>query len=180
MSSKILTPGLLPVLCVLSLALIGCGGDDDKSPTSTAAAVSSAALDSSVTQAPLEIVGSTATDGICQITIPDSWVDDGSGRGATAEGDHWLLFGGSIASDADWTAAKDLLKSQLAGKEGALVDEDDDRISISQANGRGYVVRQRFERIYCEFSVTAVREEPDPVTTVWLGVAATLEPKPGS
>lgn len=179
MIRKIPASGLM-TLCVLSLVLLGCGGNDRKAPTATTAPETTAALDTSVTQAPLEIVGSTATDGICQITIPETWVDDGSSRGATAEGDQWLLFGGSIASDADWTAARDLLKSQFASKEGAVVDEDDARISINQANGRGYVVRQRFDRVYCEFSVTAMRDEPEPVTTVWLGVAATLGPKPKS
>lgn len=166
----------IAVTLFLALVLAACGGEGGDKATETAATGSSTALDSSVSQNPLEIVGSTATDGICQITIPETWVDDGTGRGATAEGDRWVLFGGGSATDADWTSAKELLKSQYAGQVGAETDEDDSSVTITLANGRGYVVRQRFDQIYCEFSVSAVRDEPDHVTALWHGVAATLGP----
>src|SRR5689334_11018695 len=143
----------LVALILPALILGACGGGGKKEPTATAVPGTSVAVDTAVTEGTLTSVGSSATDGLCQVTIPDTWVDDGTGRGATAQGDQWLVFGNKIASDEAWNSARDLLKSQMSGREGAEFKETDDSITVTLANGRGYVDRVRFNDRYCEFSV---------------------------
>jgi hypothetical protein len=166
---------LIGVLLVVA-ALGACGGDDDPDPTVTSAPEATAVVDSPATQSSDPIVGSTATDGICQVTIPDTWFDDGTGRGATEQGDRWSVFGNTISSDEAWTTAKDLLKSQFSTREGVTITEEDRIIIAEMANGRGYVVRERFNDRYCDFSVTANVDRPDEVTAIWIDVSDTLGP----
>ena len=170
-----IAPQLVSVL-VLALILSACGGDDKSEPTATPSLEPTAVIDTPATQTVATGVGSTATDGICQLTIPDSWVDDGTGRGATAQGDRWSVFGNTIADDEAWTAARDLLKSQMSGRDGAEITEADSTITVVLPNGRGYVVRERFDDRYCEFSVMASQDRAEDITGVWLDVAETLGP----
>jgi hypothetical protein len=164
----------LAALLLAVLVLAACGGDSKESPTATAAPEGTAAIGTAVTEGPLDITGSTATDGVCKVTIPDTWVDDGTGQGATSQGDKWRVFGNRIADDAAWNAARDLLKAQMSSQAGATIAEDDRTITVELPNGRGYVHRERFNDRYCEFSVMANRDEPEQVTATWRGVAATL------
>jgi hypothetical protein len=165
------------VALLLPAVLLGaCGGGGKKEPTASAVPGTSVAVDTAVTDGTLTTVGSSATDGLCQVTIPDTWVDDGTGRGVTAQGDQWLVFGNMIASDEAWNSARDLLKSQMAGREGAEIKETDDSITVTLENGRGYVERVRFRDRYCEFSVMSSRDQPETVTATWLSVADTLAP----
>lgn len=163
-------------LCLLMLAVSACGGDDDPEPTA-----STAPLPTQDSVEPIEVVvtGSTSSDGVCQVTIPDDWVDVGTGRGTTPQGDRWSLFGGSIASDAAWTSAKDLLRSQMSNAPDAEISDEGDRVTVRAPDGRRYVVRQRFDNRYCELSVTAAQETSDEVQAVWQGVAGTLAPVVG-
>jgi hypothetical protein len=164
----------LATLLLAVFVLAACGGDGKKAPTATAEPQGTAVLGTAVTEGPLDIEGSTATDGVCKVTIPDTWVDDGTGQGVTSQGDKWRVFGNRIADDAAWNAARDLLKTQMSSQAGAKITEDDRTITVELANGRGYVHRERFNDRYCEFSVMANRDEPEQVTASWLGVAATL------
>ena len=164
------------VLLLVAVALSACGGDSAPDPTATTVVEPTAVLDSPATQAPLDIVGSTATDGICQVTIPDTWVDDGTGRGVTAQGDKWSVFGNRIANDEAWASARELLKSQMSDREGAEITEEANVLTVVLPDGRGYVVRERFEDRYCEFSVMAAIDRPEEITNVWLGVASTIGP----
>jgi len=167
--------GLFSLL--IPIALLGaCGGDEKKEPTATVVPGTSVVVDTAVTEGTLTSAGSTATDGLCQVTIPDTWVDDGTGRGVTAQGDQWSVFGNMIGSDEAWNSARDLLKSQMSGREGATIEETDTSITVTLASGRGYVDRVRFKDRYCEFSVMSNRDEPDTVTTTWFAVADTLAP----
>lgn len=166
----------LAALLLPAVLLGACGGDGKKEPTATAVPGTSVAVDTAVTEGTLASVGSSATDGVCQVTIPDTWVDDGTGRGVTAQGDNWLVFGNMIGSDEAWNSARDLLKSQMSGRAGAEIKETDDSITVTLANGRGYVDRVRFKDRYCEFSVMSTRDQPDTVTTTWHSVADTLAP----
>jgi hypothetical protein len=161
---------------VLVLLLGACGGDDGEDPTATALVEPTATTEAPATATVVAGQGSTATDGICQVIIPESWFDDGTGRGATAQGDRWTVFGNAIAGDQAWTSARDLLKSQFSDESGADISESDSTITVVLPNGRGYVVRQRFDDRYCDFSVMARQDRPEEVTAVWLGVASTLGP----
>jgi hypothetical protein len=152
---------------VLTLVLAACGGgSSDPEPTAT----------SEIPPTPtVEVVtGSTTTDGICQITIPDDWVDDGTGRGETSLGDRWTLFGGSATTDTAWTAAKDLLKSRYDGIADVTINDSDNQVTVIEPNGRGYYLRQRFETTYCDFSVSSTRDNEEKVTQTWVAVSETL------
>jgi hypothetical protein len=169
----------VPGLAILLLAvfvLAACGGDGKQAPTSTAEPEGTAVVDTLATQSPPDGAGSTSTDGVCRVTIPDSWVDDGTGQGVTTQGDTWRVFGNRIVDDAAWASARDLLKAQMSSREGAKITEDDRTITVELPNGRGYVHRERFNDRYCEFSVMANRDEPEQVSATWLGVADTLMP----
>ena len=166
-------PAFLAAL-VLAIALAGCGGDDDDDPTATAQTGATATIDTPASTIPAG--GSIASDGICQIQIPDTWVDDGTGRGLTEQGDRWSLFGGSISSDEVWTAARDLLKAQVANQEGVEISEGEDEIVVTRPNGQGIVVRKRFDEIYCEIAITSRQDRSPDVTASWQTVSNSMAP----
>ena len=64
----------------------------------------------------------------------------------------------------------------MSSHPGADIKETDDSITVTLANGRGYVERVRFKDRYCEFSVMSTRDQPDNVTATWISVAQTLAP----
>ena len=154
---------LVGTILLLTLTLAACGGGDDPDPTPIPTATQS-------------LAGSIATDGICQVTIPDDWADDGTGRGQTLIGDRWTVFGGTIASDDAWNRAVELVKTQV-GTDGADVQQTDTSVTITQAAGRGYVHRERFDDQYCEFSVTTTADRSAEEVATWQQVSATLQPK---
>src|SRR6188472_541783 len=156
---------LAGAVLLLAVTLARCGGSDDPDPT--------AIPQTTATQV---VAGNLATDGICQATIPDDWVDGGTGRGATLEGDRWIVFGGAIASDDAWNKAVELVKTQV-GTEGADVQQTETSVTITQAAGRGYVHRERFNTQYCEFSVTTTADRSPEVIATWQQAATTLQPK---
>jgi hypothetical protein len=110
------------------------------------------------------------------VTIPDDWVDVGTGRGTTPQGDRWSLFGGSIASDAAWTSAKELLRSQMASAPDAEITDEGDRVVVTTPDGSRFVVRQRFGNRYCELSLAASRDVSEEEQAAWRSVAASLAP----
>ncbi|MDQ2683100.1 MAG: hypothetical protein M3Y37_06195, partial [Chloroflexota bacterium] len=163
----------LSLVLLVFLVLGACGGGDDEAEP-TAAPTTTPTVEAAP-EGEAFTGGSIATDGICQINIPDDWVDDGTGRGETATGDRWTLFGGTAATDAAWTSARDLLKGQFASREGATVEETDSSVTITLPNGRGLYVRERFENRYCEFGVTSSGEESGEVVMLWRSVANSLQ-----
>lgn len=167
------TVGRWSILLVLVLLVAACGGGDDD-PDPTAMPTGTAMVDAPADGAAFT-GGSIVTDGICQINIPDDWVDDGTGRGETATGDRWTLFGGTAATDIAWTSAKDLLKGQFASREGATVEETDTNVTITLADGRGLYVRERFESRYCEFGITSSGDESEEIIALWRSVANSLQ-----
>ena len=168
----------ISILLVLLCVLAACGGDEEKDATSTPPGIPTATAEIVPTADLGSIAGSTATDGICQMTIPDDWVDDGTGRGVTTQGDQWSLFGGSIADDAGWTSAKELLKSQMSGQEGVEVRDDGNIVTILVPNGRGFVVRERIENRYCEFAVTARGDRSEEIASLWTAISDSIELAP--
>jgi hypothetical protein len=161
------------LICLVALTVAACGGDDDPEPTATSGPAPTPEANDPTT---IASTGSTASDGVCQVTIPDDWVDVGTGRGTTPQRDRWSLFGGSIASDAAWTSAKELLRSQMSSAPDAEIVEEGDRVVVTTPDGRRYLVRQRFENRYCELSLTATRDVSEAEQAVWQAVAASLAP----
>jgi hypothetical protein len=119
----------------------------------------------------------TITDGICQAQIPTNWVDNGTGRGSTASGARYVLFGGRIPNDAAWQQAVALVKQYAETQPGATVEEGDGFIRVMLANNGGFEYRARFDATYCDFSVTSPRGAvPKSEQRDWTKIAASLEP----
>ena len=168
---------LLALALLVGLALGACSGSDDgDAPTAAAQPPATAAPTGVPTTA--AVGGTLASDGICQVTIPDDWSDDGTARGRTSTNARWTLFGNRLADEAEWQAAVTLLKDQQGSRPGATVDERSDRVTVTQAEGRAIVVRQRFDDRYCELGVTAAGAVTPEVAAVWTSVAGTLAPVP--
>ncbi len=167
---------LLPLLVLVSLALGACSGSDDESaePPTTAPTVVLTAV--TPTAAPDVVGGTLASDGICEVAIPDDWSDDGAARGRTSLNARWTLFGNLLGSDTEWATAVNLLKNQQGVRPGAVVDETPDRIVITQAENRAVVVRQRFPDRYCELSLSSTTDVTPETLTLWNQIAATMTP----
>jgi hypothetical protein len=97
----------------------------------------------------------TISDGICRAQIPYTWVDNGTGRGTTASGARYVLFGGSIPDDAAWQQAVALVKQYAESQPDAQIQEGDGFIHVTFANDGGFEYRGHFGRVYCDISVTS-------------------------
>lgn len=172
---------LLALALLVGLALGACSGSDDgDASTATAQPLATVPPSAAATIAPTTaaVSGTLASDGICQVTIPDDWSDDGTARGRTSTNARWTLFGNRLADDLEWQSAVTLLKDQQGSRPGATVDEQPDRVTVTQAEGRAIVVRRRFADRYCELSVTATGAVTPEATAVWATVTASLAPAP--
>ena len=167
-----------PLLVLFALSLGACSGSDDDAadtPTTLPTVVLTAVTPTSVPAQ--DVLGGTlASDGICQVSIPDDWSDDGTARGRTAQNARWILFGNLLGSDTEWATAVNLLKNQQGVRPGAVVDERPDRIVITQAENRSLVVRQRFPDRYCELSVASTSDVTTETLALWQQIAATMTP----
>src|SRR4051812_7389200 len=99
----------------ISTLLVGCLSDDNKSknPSPTTAPTLTGAT------------GQIVTDGICNATVPIDWADSGTGRGTTANGASYSLFGGKIADDAAWEQAVQLALDRATKIPDAQVTQGD-------------------------------------------------------
>ena len=167
---------LLPLLVVAALALGACSGSDEE-PAATPPPVPTVVLTAvTPTTAPAVVGATLASDGICQVAIPDDWSDDGTARGRTSLNARWTLFGNLLGSDTEWATAVNLLKNQQGVRPGAVVDEQPDRIVIIQVENRALVVRQRFPDRYCELSVSSTTDVTPETLALWTQIAATMTP----
>lgn len=167
-------------MMLATLTLGACSGSDDEpaEPPTTVPTVVLTAVTS--TTVPAAIGGTIASDGICEVAIPDDWSDDGTARGRTSLGARWTLFGNLVGSDTEWATAVNLLKNQQGVRPGAVVDETPDRIAITQAENRALVVRQRFPDRYCELSVASTADVTPETLALWTQIAATMTPAKAS
>lgn len=120
--------------------------------------------------------GQSITDGLCVATIPDGWVDDGTGNGSTASNARYSLFGGRLSGDAAWQTGVDLVKKQAQAKPGATINDGDNFVRVDLADGRGFEYRAHFTDRYCDFSVTATRAIPPEERAFWDAIIASLAP----
>jgi hypothetical protein len=159
-------------MAVLSIVVLaGCAGNDDEGDAPTATADSAAAatetpgqeltlntptVAASLPPATLSAEnGNVITDAQCEALIPDGWVDDGTGQGTTTGGHSFVLFGGTVRSDADWAATVNLIATPSAGFTAASLETTEDSIHVIYADDRGFEFRKRFENRYCDFRVTS-------------------------
>jgi hypothetical protein len=189
---------LVVLLCTL---LAGCSSKDDESEGNTPTPVPATQTPSSATQAPTAATagltqvatagggaatvpaslvagsGQPISDGICQASIPDDWVDDGTGHGTTTSGAKYELFGGLLKSSDDWKEAVDLVKSQAATIDGAKVSGDDNFVRVDLPDDHGFEYRGHFADRYCDFSVTSTGGAIPPAERgAWDAIIASLAP----
>ena len=167
---------LVGLILILGLTIGACSGGDEDEPTATPPPVPTAQIDAEPTQAPAAVGGSLASDGICQVAIPDDWSDEGTARGRTSTNARWTLFGNLLDSDTEWATAVTLLRNQQGSRPGAVVDETADRIVVTQAGNRSMVVRQRFPDRYCELSLTSAADVSPETLGLWTQVASGMQP----
>jgi hypothetical protein len=129
---------------LLAGALTACIGDDDESATPTPPSAPT------LTGA----TGQVVTDGICNATIPIDWADSGTGRGTTANGASYSLFGGKAADDAAWDQAVQLALDRAGRIADAEVTQGDNFVRTTYPDDRGLDYRGRYDGVYCDFSVT--------------------------
>lgn len=166
----------------LAIALSACSTSDDegKTPVSRGSSTAtSAPPGSTTTEESGSLTGANSqliTDGVCQVVIPDDWVDDGTGRGTTPGGARFVLFGGRIRNDADWQAARDVVATPGAGTDVTSISRDEGSIRVVYAGDLGFEYRKRFDDKYCDFSVTSTRTIPEGERRYWDAVISSLAP----
>jgi hypothetical protein len=133
---------LIALVAIAVLVFLLTNDDDENGPNATAAPTLSAAT------------GQTVTDGICNVTVPIEWVDSGNGRGLTTAGARYQLFGGQAADDAAWQEAVQLALDQAERHPDSVISQGDDFVRVAYPDDTGLVYRGRYDRIYCDFSVT--------------------------
>lgn len=170
------TARLVGLILLLGLTIGACSGSDEDEPAATVTSVPTAQVETDPTEAPAVVGGSIASDGICQVAIPDDWSDEGTARGRTSTNARWTLFGNLLGTDTEWATAVTLLKNQQGSRPGAVVDETADRVVVTQAGNRSMVVRQRFSDRYCELSLAAATDASPETLALWTQVAAGMQP----
>jgi len=184
------------LLLVLSIGVLlaGCSNNDDEGddtptpvpPTQAATApagqpTTAATTGTGATTVPATFAsgsGQIVSDGICQATVPDDWVDNGTGSGTTPSGARYAIFGNLIPSEDGWNQAVKLVKDDAAKKEDAKVTEGDNFVRVDLADDKGFEYRGRFDDRYCDFSVTSSRAIPPEERAFWDAIIATLGPVP--
>jgi hypothetical protein len=190
----------LVLLILLGGLLTACSTNDDESDGATSTPTTAAATQpptlaagSKSTATPAGAASGTAstvipatlasgsgqiiTDGICQATIPDDWVDNGAGAGTTASGAKYTLFGGLLKTADSWKEAVQLVKDQAGSKDGAKVSEDDDFVRVDFKDDRGFEYRKRINDRYCDFTVTSNSTAvPEAERAIWDAIIAGLAP----
>lgn len=168
---------------LLTPTVAACATDDDEGdeptePTGSTATTSSTATVASTatTETLTQINGQAISDGICLAVIPDGWVDDGTGRGATTGGGRFVLFGGRVTNDAAWQAAANAVATPAAGREVASEERTADTIHVVFADGRGFEFRKLFGNRYCDLTVTSSRPFSPEEQAIWPAILDTLEP----
>jgi hypothetical protein len=144
----------ISLLTLLALVVFaGCSTSDDESSDAT-----STTGQATATRPPAlsSVSGQTISDGLCQVTIPDGWVDDGTGRGNSAGGHRFELFGGRVTNDAAWQAVSQVVATPRAGRTIAAIEQNTDSVHAIFDNDEGFAYRARFDTIYCDFSVTSM------------------------
>ncbi|MDQ3044965.1 MAG: hypothetical protein M3R06_07435, partial [Chloroflexota bacterium] len=121
--------------------------------------------------------GQLISDPFCQARIPAGWVGGGSSPGTTAGGHTFSLFGGRLAEPESWERAVELLREQNANRNDASIEEADEFIRVTFADGAGGLVyRARFADRYCDFRVQARGAISDAEQATWDTIIASLAP----
>lgn len=186
--------GVITALLVTLLA--ACGGDDEPEPTPSPAPPTAVAP-ASPAATPEDTATSRPTgpdsapprpaatfppgasqlisDGICQGRIPNSWADNGTGRGTTLSGARFVLFGGRLANDGAWDQAVEL--AIQAAPADAAIEEGEGFVHITFPDDGGFEYRGRFGALYCDVTVTSRRGPiAEEERATWDAVIGSLDP----
>jgi hypothetical protein len=187
-SSRLRLVGLPTALAVL-IVLSACGGDDGDDPTPAPVGTATVTAGDPPTPAPTNAPpgapppttrsGTFVGDGVCQARVPTGWVQTASGSGTTPAGNRFAVFGNLLGSEAAWTTAVDLFRSQMEGA-GASVEEGDGWIGATYPDGGGFAHRAHFADRWCEVRLTAPAAAlSESEAAAWEGIVASLGPVGG-
>jgi hypothetical protein len=115
----------------------------------------------------------SVSDGVCATLIPDDWASSGNGRGFTASGARFILFGNYLAGDNEWTGAVNIIATVAAAVH-AESHASADSISYAASDGTSYEIRRRIGDRYCDFSVTSSSPASAYERAAWLAVGASM------
>lgn len=182
----------LVLLLIAGAILSACTTKDDEgdeptanpTPTATLAPVTATSvgtIGAGPTQGAVatlsDAAGQRISDGLCQATIPDGWVDDGTGRGTTSSGARFTLFGSVLGDDAAWRSAADVVATPAASRPISAIRRTAASVRIDFADNRGFEYRARYGDRYCDFYVyRSAGPIPDQERAVWDAVIASLGP----
>lgn len=168
---------VLALLTILTLA--ACSTSDDENPDATSTSPASSSQSAGTRQPSLSssVSGQTISDGLCQVTIPAGWVDDGTGRGTTAGGHRFELFGGRVTDDAGWQLVSQVVATPRAGRSIQSIQQDADSVHAIFDNDEGFAYRVRFDTLYCDFSVTGMSGPVDGAErATWPEIIGSIAP----
>jgi hypothetical protein len=187
----------LLLVLLTAIMLAGCSSDDDEGentptpapPTQTAStatgdpttAATSESGGTGATTVPATFAagsGQNVTDGICQATVPDDWVDNGTGSGSTASGARYELFGNTVRTDDDWNQGVKLVKDAAAKIQEAKVTDGDNFVRVDYPDSKGFEYRGRFANRYCDFTVTSSSAIPEDERAIWDAIIGSMGPVP--
>ncbi len=180
------------VALLFAVVVVACSTSDDEGETPTSTPQPSAtSAPAELTVPPIATTGVPATieltdanaqivtDGICQVLVPDGWVDDGTGRGTTSGGHRFVLFGGRLTTSTSWATAINVVATPASGRTISSVEKTDDSILALFADDRGFEYRERFDSIYCDLTVSSVSRPISPdERAYWDAVIESIEPVP--
>ncbi len=175
------------IALVIATLLSACSTGDDEgdtpAPSNAAATATTGAGQPTSTTGALppadltDINGQLISDGLCQALIPDGWVDDGTGRGTTASGGRFVLFGGRVSSDADWERSVEIVSTPAAGGAIGSIEREDDSIYVTYTGDLGFEVRRRFGSQYCDLTVSSsTKPIPEGERAFWPAIIESLRP----
>jgi hypothetical protein len=178
-------------MLVALVTLVGCSFKHESgnatSPAATATTAPPIATATAATAAPPVATAAglnpatsqTISDGICSTLIPDAWTNSGNGRGFTASGARFILFGNLISGDSEWSAAVNIIATVAAGQ-GAKPHETAGSISYQTSDGTSFEIRRRINDRYCDFSVMSTSAASADEQAVWQGVGASMTAAPAA
>jgi len=177
----------VPLLAVL---LAGCGfgspGDDPPTPTPVATlapGMTPTSVNVTIGDRPSgSLSGLTQRLNLngCRVTIPLEWISEGDGTGYTPSNARFTIYGGSIADNAAWERAVQLVVDQANRKGATSVTRGGDWVMAIHSGDRGFTYRVRINdgTGYCDFSVSSVKAIPETERDAWNAIAGSVKAAP--
>ena len=173
---------LLALLLVVTLTACG-GGGDDPTPTAESAQMTPTpgGIDIPFGDRPTgsfsDLTQNLLFDS-CRVTLPLGWTSFGDNTGVTPSGANFTINGGSIASDAAWERAVQLVASQATRRGAGNMVRGDDWVYAENAGNRGFTYRVRFDDRFCDVAVLGASAAPEAERAVWPAIISSVSLNP--